>query len=86
MEVFCKPPGNPRGLFLEMPAACKASSGGHLALNFASERRTTPERAMPASSASRGSCSNGFGRGTNPAVGWIQQAVTSTLPVHPASD
>lgn len=47
------PRATPGGFFLAMPAACKASNGGHLALNFASERRTTPGRAMPASSASR---------------------------------
>ena len=41
MEVFCKPPGSPRGLFFEMPAACKASSAviSHSTFQASAERR-----------------------------------------------
>ena len=47
------PRATPGGFFLEMPVACEAGTGGHLAINFASERRTMPGRVMAASSASR---------------------------------
>jgi len=52
-RCFCKPPGSPRGLFFEMPAAGEAGSAVISHSTFASERRATPKRAMPASSASR---------------------------------
>lgn len=85
-KVFCKPPGNPRGLFFGDARGVQGKQRRSSRTQLCKRAQNDAGTCNACKLGLEGSCPNGFGGGTNPAVGWIEQAVTSTLPVHPASD